>query len=224
VNLEMIGWREAILVLVGLAVAYVLVTVIRLVWVGKKKRAGHSVFDPATVDVKMGVSNAEPELGVAEDLWQPISVEGKVRQTALSGRRGMEQSPTEPTATPATPVTPTTPAAPGPTGFEEHLAGQLARFDLEREVRILRNEVDALKVELREIRAARNVSPQYSEALALVQRGMTAQDIADRMEISLAEAELVHALGRGESTFEEGALDGSDREDSSLSLPRTERY
>ena len=219
-NLEMIGWREAILILVGLTVAYVLVALFRLVRVGKRRRDDKNLLQAAPVDTEFGKSYPEPalidpELSDPEEPWQPISVAGKARQVAQTAQMAVEQ-------TPEAAVTAT--AARKQPGFEEQLAGQLARNDLEREVRSLRRDVEEMKAELKEIRAARNISPQYSEALALVQRGMTAQDIADRMEISLAEAELVHALGRGESIFEEGALDGSDREDKSLTQSSSEKY
>ncbi|MFN3884680.1 MAG: DUF2802 domain-containing protein, partial [Rhodocyclaceae bacterium] len=91
--------------------------------------------------------------------------------------------------------------------FGQQLAEHLARYDLEREVGKLREEVAQLRDEVKELRAARNVSPQYAEALGLAQRGLSAQQIADRMGISLAEAELVHALSRGEELFKEPGLD-----------------
>ncbi|NWG30519.1 MAG: DUF2802 domain-containing protein [Rhodocyclaceae bacterium] len=91
--------------------------------------------------------------------------------------------------------------------FGQQLAEHLARYDLEREVGKLREEVAQLREEVKELRAARNISPQYAEALGLAQRGMSAQEIADRLGISLAEAELVHALSRGEELFKEPALD-----------------
>lgn len=81
---------------------------------------------------------------------------------------------------------------------------ELGRSQLEREVRqqreevaALRAEVTALRSELVELKAASRVSPQYSDAMSLAQRGLTAQDIADRCGISLGEAELVWALARG---------------------------
>jgi hypothetical protein len=105
------------------------------------------------------------------------------------------------------------PEPPRVTGFGEQLAEHLARSDLEREVRSLRAELEALRAEIEEIKAARNISPHYTEALALAQRGLSAQDVADRLGISLAEAELVHALSRGEQIFEEGEDDGADRDE-----------
>jgi cell division protein FtsB len=98
-------------------------------------------------------------------------------------------------------------AAPRRDDFHAQLAEHLKLAELEREVRQLRAEVEKLQQELKELKAARFVAPQYGEALALAQRGFSAQQIADRMGIALAEAELVLALSRGESAFAEGKLD-----------------
>jgi len=92
----------------------------------------------------------------------------------------------------------------GAAGFGAHLAEHLARGDLAEEVRQLREEVVALRAQVAELRAQRNISPYYAEAQALAQRGLSARDVADRMGISLAEAELVHALSRGASLFDAG--------------------
>ncbi|MFN4148254.1 MAG: DUF2802 domain-containing protein [Rhodocyclaceae bacterium] len=91
--------------------------------------------------------------------------------------------------------------------FGQQLAEHLARYDLEREVGKLREEVALLRDEVKELRAARNIAPQYAEALGLAQRGMSAREIAHRLGISLAEAELVYALSRGEELFKEPRLD-----------------
>lgn len=80
---------------------------------------------------------------------------------------------------------------------------ELGRSQLEREVRQLREEIAALRAELDEMKAASRVSPQYADAMALVQRGLTAQDVADRCGISLAEAELVWALAQGPQDTEQ---------------------
>lgn len=87
---------------------------------------------------------------------------------------------------------------------------ELQRTNNEQEVRMLReeivqlrDEVAALHEELDHIKAARNVSPQYADAMSLAQRGLTAQDVADRCGISLGEAELVWALSRGANNFEQ---------------------
>ena len=52
-----------------------------------------------------------------------------------------------------------------------------------------------------------------ARSLELSQRGLTAQDVADRLGISLAEAELVHALSKGDAIFDVGEHDGVNRID-----------
>lgn len=91
-----------------------------------------------------------------------------------------------------------------------HFDAALARSHQESELRQLREEVGQLReavgqlrAELADLQAARHVSPQYSDAMALAQRGLTAQDVADRCDISLGEAELVWALSRGPTSFDD---------------------
>ncbi len=74
---------------------------------------------------------------------------------------------------------------------------------LREEVAQLREQVGQLRAELADLKAARLVSPQYSDAMAFAQRGLSAQDVADRCGISLGEAELVWALSRGPKNFDE---------------------
>lgn len=82
--------------------------------------------------------------------------------------------------------------------FQEALKQAAAETELER----LRMEVVALREEVADLKAAQRVSPQYADAMALAQRGLGARDIADRCEISLAEAELVLSLSRGAPDFD----------------------
>jgi hypothetical protein len=84
-------------------------------------------------------------------------------------------------------------------GFVE----ELARSNLEVEVQQLRRQSAGLRDELSQmhkelalLKAARNVSPLYNEAVAMAQRGATADGIAGQCGISLGEAELVAALAR----------------------------
>lgn len=164
----MFGWREGILLLVGLAVLYLFVTLVRLMRVGRGAPAAQAQEIPY----------------LAEPAVEPVA---------------------EPE--PATPEN----IAPAATGFGEQLAEHLARSDMETEIRRLRKEMEAMRAELEELRAARHVSPHYADAMELSQRGLTAQDVADRLGISLGEAELVHALSRGDRNFDEGENDGADR-------------
>jgi hypothetical protein len=70
------------------------------------------------------------------------------------------------------------------------------RLTMREELDALRAEVAALRQEMGGIKAARNVAPQYGEAMTLAGQGASAQDIAERCGISVAEAELVRALGQ----------------------------
>lgn len=93
------------------------------------------------------------------------------------------------------------PAPPPPP--QQDFNAELQRSQMDTEIRQLREEVLALREEIVELKTARRVSPQYADAMALAQRGLTAQDLADRCDISIGEAELVAALARGTHTFEE---------------------
>lgn len=209
---EMFGWREGILLLVGLAVLYLVVTIVRLLRVGKRS-AESGKQEPPLAEAVIPAPAPPPELTEAVS---PLPV---TRSNEWNDVIDLELlGGTEPDPEPAAETPPRV------SGFGEQLAEHLARSDLEREVRLLRKEVDELRVELEELRAVRNISPHYAEAVALAQRGMTAQDVADRMGISLAEAELVHALSRGESLFEEGEHDGANRDDGETGDAGSNRY
>ena len=68
---------------------------------------------------------------------------------------------------------------------------------LENSLAIQKQDLDALRGELDALRNARAVAPQYGEAVALAQRGLDSNAIAERCGISVSEAELVAALSRG---------------------------
>ncbi|CAB1367526.1 DUF2802 domain-containing protein [Denitratisoma oestradiolicum] len=85
---------------------------------------------------------------------------------------------------------------------------QLQRFGLEsdflrlqQELAILRGEVSVMRDELERLKAARSVSPLYSEAMNMAERGHDAAGIAGRCGISIAEAELVAALAKNRGEF-----------------------
>lgn len=195
---ELFGWREGILLMVGLAVLYLVATVIRLLRVAQRRAAATGKQEPPLAAAPAPEAPSLPEL--------TDTVAAPPRQSSQWNEIVDLELPSE--------TVPGADAPPRISGFGEQLAEHLARSDLEREVRRLRTEMDTLRKELEELRNARNISPQYAEALALAQRGLTAREVADRMGISLAEAELVHALSRGESLFDEaeGERDDTDRE------------
>lgn len=198
---ELFGWRGGILLLVGLAVIYLLVTLFRLLRVGNSPAESRKQEPPLAEATPLDSNEPLPELTEAVSPL-PVSHSNEWNDVVDLGLLD-STGPAAEAAPPPPPVS----------GFGEQLAEHLARSDLEREVRQLRKEVNELREELEDLRAVSNISPQYAEAVALAQRGLTAQDVADRMGISLAEAELVHALSRGESIFDEGEHDGTDRDD-----------
>lgn len=97
-------------------------------------------------------------------------------------------------------------------GFAAELAKSAVEAELDRlrrESAQQREELARLAEELARLKAARNVSPLYSEAMTLAQQGMPAIGIADHCGISIGEAELVAALAHSGSEFnknEQGEL------------------
>jgi len=75
-------------------------------------------------------------------------------------------------------------------GLQTEMAGVRAQLDA------LQAGFELLKGEIEQIKAARAVSPQYSDALSLAQKGMRPEDIAEACGISVGEADLVCALAR----------------------------
>ena len=101
------------------------------------------------------------------------------------------------------------PAAAAPAAPAADFAGELARSNLEVECRALRREcgdlrdaVARLEEEIAGLKATRGTSPLYQEAMTLARQGLPAAGIAGRCGISVAEAELVAALARGDAEFE----------------------
>jgi len=208
----MFGWREGILLLVGLAALYLVVTLVKLLRVARPAPAEQQQETPylaesATVsEGSVPVEPAgQPEAALSRNTdWDDVADLDLLGDSKVAVPQGKL-----PTAT---------------TGFGEQFAEHLARSDMEMEILRLRNEMEAMRAELEELRAARYISPHYAEAMTLSQRGLTAQDVADRLDISLGEAELVHALSRGDRNFDEGEEDapdrdaGSDRSEPSIGL------
>jgi hypothetical protein len=225
------GLRDVMLLLVALAAVYLVVMLFRLIQVGRQRAAVRApepaAEKPDTVSPLR--RRSEPEL---ESDALPVAPVAPAPRAAAAYAAVDEQDapPEEPFAVPPAPtfdwedvkelfgepaeppVPVQTPAAPPArrSGFGEHLADHLARSDMEMEVQRMRDEMERMRVEVEELRAARRVSPQYAEAMELAQRGLSAQDVADRLGISLAEAELVHALSRGRENFAEGENHGAD--------------
>ncbi|MBA3032846.1 MAG: DUF2802 domain-containing protein [Rhodocyclaceae bacterium] len=152
--------------------------------------AGHSIPPEPTIEVTAGSSRLSSAPAFE---WEEVKdLFGETTKPATAA-----PSPEQPLAKP-------------PSGFGEHLAEHLARAEIEMEVQRMRAEMERMRAEMDELRLARRFSPQYAEAMELAQRGLSAQAVADRLGISLAEAELVHALSRGDKNFAEGDDHGAD--------------
>lgn len=198
------GMRDGLLLLVALAAIYLVVMLLRFAQVSRQRPIRH--------EVESTVEGGDPRPGRAEPELDSVLRNPSVPAAAPAPTFAWEdvkelfgEAPERKAAE--------VPIASPPTGFGEHLADHLARSDVEMEVQRMRDEMERMRVEMEELRAARRVSPQYAEAMELAQRGHSAQDVADRLGISLAEAELVQALSRGGKTFEEGDDHGADRHD-----------
>ncbi len=209
-----LGWRDGILLVVVLAAVYLAVMLLRLTQIGRARQAGH-MQEPLAVPMPEMVSplrERNEDRGEAAVMMPVPMVEA-------------EMLPDAPSAVPSVPTfawdevrtlfgdaaIAARPAPPRPAGFGEHLAEHLARTDVEMEVQRMRSEMERMRSEVEQLRAARNVSPQYAEAMELAQRGMSAQQLADHLGISLGEAELVHALSRSDGKFDEGDEHGADQ-------------
>lgn len=205
-----LGWRDILLLLVVMAAIYLVVMLVKLTQLGR--RAGVS-------DLPDRVKREEPPVAVpppapVEPVIPPLTEQTPLRRPAavpLGSAYEWEEVKSlfgEMEAPPAATAEPT--AAQRSGGFGEHLAEHLARSDVEMEMQRMKSEMEQMRAEVESLRAASRVSPQYAEAMELAQRGLTAQDLADRLDISLGEAELVHALSRSERNFDEGEQHGAD--------------
>jgi hypothetical protein len=95
--------------------------------------------------------------------------------------------------------------SPSPPDFSRELAQSSLGLEvqhLRREVERLRAEMTCLAEEVRHMKASRNVSPVYGEAMTLAQQGELPAGIAAQCGISVGEAELVAALARSEPGFD----------------------
>jgi hypothetical protein len=85
-------------------------------------------------------------------------------------------------------------AAPPPDSAAQDFAVKQFVAGVEAELKQVRSELAALRADVERLKTARAVSPQYSEAVTLAEKGADAQSIAARCGISVGEAELVLAL------------------------------
>lgn len=226
----MLGWRDGILLLVAVAAVYLVFMLIKLTQLGRQHHEKQAVQTvPASPESSQEPSLDSPAIEIPSDESEPLRGTGA---TALYASNMMEAEglPASHETGGATPMpvfewdevkslfgdAVESPAGIGqeslaerPGGFGEHLSEHLARSDMEAEVQRMKDEMDRMRGEMEALRAASRVSPHYAEAMEMAQRGLTAQDLADRLGISLGEAELVHALSQTDRDYEEGEENGA---------------
>jgi hypothetical protein len=216
-------WRDGILLLLVLAVLYVIVTLLKLTQVGRRRATSQvtarqaapapveMLFEselPAPVEMVAAPPAKNFDWDDVNDLFGDAG-EQPVTAAAPAGIAPAEVEIVSPDQAMPLPVQ-SVPQAPRAAGFGEYLAEHLVRSEMEMEVQRMRTEMERMRTEVEALRASRNVSPQYAEAMELAQRGMTAQNMADQLGISLAEAELVRALSRSDGNFDEGEQYGAE--------------
>ncbi len=228
-----LGWRDGILILVAAAAIYLMFMLLRLIQVGRQRRpvqpARHASEAPERIET---VSPSRQRLEPGPDAAPAPTPPPVASRSALAAyAEAMEDAP--PVEAFAVRPAPTfewddvkelfgeepeslaavAQNAPRSDGFGESLVAHLARTEVtevEVEIQRMRDEMERMRREMEDLRTMRRVSPQYAEAMELAQRGLTAQDVADQLGISLGEAELVHALSRSRKNFEEGETDGAE--------------
>lgn len=67
---------------------------------------------------------------------------------------------------------------------------------LEARLDLIEDRIDGVCRRIETVNQLPPVAPQYSEALSLAARGLSAEDIADQCEMSVGEAELVRTLAK----------------------------
>lgn len=185
IDLAALGLRDYILIAAVLVGGYLLLSLLPLLRMAGKRRA--ATAEPAPTDQL----HAEPE--------EPVIPRDEQHHEPRFARFAPQ-------------------SAPGDAG---HGAGagdfsrELAASSRDLEIRRLRQEMDQVQADMTRLseevsamRASRNVSPQYSEAMTLALQGVAPEGIAARCGISIGEAELVAALARGKTGAEFDEADG----------------
>ena len=117
-----------------------------------------------------------------------------VRLSMLNARPNAEAAP------PPVPVSPV--PAPPPVDLQAELDMLLdARLAplmqaLETRLDLIEDRLDGVSRRLETVNQLPPVAPQYSEALSLAARGLSAEDIAEQCDMSVGEAELVRTLAQ----------------------------
>lgn len=202
-----IGLREILMVAVAITAAYLLLSVLRLLQIFRRKK-GDLPAPPAerSEPVVAAAAEAPTEPQVIETPAVEAAV-GELPPAPPPGRRWLPRWLRPVIGKAAQAELPGAWPGESAASFGDHLF----RSTLETELQQLRSEVAVLREELKLLKAARRVSPQYNEAMMLAQRGADPQGIAEQCGISVGEAELVLALSRNKQEYEDYGEDDPRR-------------
>jgi hypothetical protein len=202
---ESFGWRDAVMAAVIVVAVYMLLTVLRLIQVRRHSSSQEALIskqEPLPDEILLGEAETlSPEFAA---LLQASLKSPEPLPEARDG--GQSQEDVEPAeyARHAESEFFMPQVRPGVEADLLALRGDLAR--LSNQVAEVREDVELLK-------ASRNVSPLYGEAMGLAQQGHDARSIAGRCGISIGEAELVVALSRKEQGFAADEVKNDESED-----------
>jgi len=204
-----IGLREILMIAVAASAAYLLLSVLRLLWIARRKTRARAA---APVELRQPGGEASAAVTEVEPLAAPPTIleEAQPEPPPMQTKRPRRWLPQWIKADAAAEDA-AAGAAAGPGKALETFGDQLFRSTLEAELQHLRSDVAGLREELRLLKAARRVTPQYNEAMMLAQRGIDAQGIAEQCGISVGEAELVLALSRNKQEYEDYGEDDPRR-------------
>lgn len=120
------------------------------------------------------------------------------RLSMVSARSTASAAPPaeSPAAPPASAIAPT--AEEIESMLDALLDRRLVRLMQQMETRLdlIEDRIDGVGRRIETVNQLPPVAPQYSEALSLAARGLSAEDIADQCEMSVGEAELVRTLAK----------------------------
>jgi hypothetical protein len=117
-----------------------------------------------------------------------------MRLSMLNARRSPDTAPVAPPPPPAVQAPPVDLQAELDLLLDARLAPLMQA--LETRLDLIEDRLDGVSRRLETVNQLPPVAPQYSEALSLAARGLSAEDIAEQCDMSVGEAELVRTLAQ----------------------------
>lgn len=193
--------REALWLLASLLAAYAAFEFLRALRLPREGQAGASVATPSGMGAQGPVAAAADERKRDEDDDDFLAYAPRPSPSTASAPASLAPDASAPGASAALAE------AEAAARFELELENSRLRQALQAQrdlVALQQTEIDRLVEDITALRdeldnqvSSVASSPEYSEAMVLAAQGLNAEMIAERCGITLAEAELVLALGRG---------------------------